>query len=276
MRDAQSLLDQIISFSGQEVVDEDVRDVLGFIPGEILDQTVDALVTSDSRALLNNIGIVIDQGLNIQQYVREFIGRIRDLLLMRLDLGDKVLGSDEEKAALKQRSAQFSEQDLIRYFDMLLKLESGSGGLHGTAAVPSGGPGFVKLAKVGHVRDIEEVLGELRQGTAGSSSSTAPAIAPIRTRPPETPLRTPSAPAPPPIKAPPIKLSAPKPSAPPAALPVAAKPSGGFREDFIRRVEDRAATTAVCVKKAERIERTGDLIEITLGECHVPRHCPRR
>ena len=39
MRDAQSLLDQIISFSGQEVVDEDVRDVLGFIPSEILDQT---------------------------------------------------------------------------------------------------------------------------------------------------------------------------------------------------------------------------------------------
>ena len=42
MRDAQSLLDQIISFSGQEVVDEDVRDVLGFIPSEILDRTADA------------------------------------------------------------------------------------------------------------------------------------------------------------------------------------------------------------------------------------------
>src|SRR3989442_9354481 len=43
MRDAQSLLDQIISFSGQQVVDEDVRDVLGFIPSELLDRTLDAL-----------------------------------------------------------------------------------------------------------------------------------------------------------------------------------------------------------------------------------------
>src|SRR4051812_1218959 len=51
MRDAQSLLDQIISFSGQEVVDEDVRDVLGFIPNEILDETIDALAAHDSRAL---------------------------------------------------------------------------------------------------------------------------------------------------------------------------------------------------------------------------------
>src|SRR2546428_12302775 len=57
MRDAQSLLDQIISFSGQQVVDEDVRDVLGFIPSEILERTLDALAARDSRALLENIAI---------------------------------------------------------------------------------------------------------------------------------------------------------------------------------------------------------------------------
>src|SRR5947207_5730928 len=59
MRDAQSLLDQIISFSGQQVVDEDVRDVLGFIPSEILDRTLDGLAERDSKALLENVGIVI-------------------------------------------------------------------------------------------------------------------------------------------------------------------------------------------------------------------------
>src|SRR5215831_7740978 len=107
MRDAQSLLDQIISFSGQEVVDEDVRDVLGFIPNEILDQTVEGLADHDSRSLLNVIEIVIDQGLNIQQYLREFIARLRDLLLMRLDLEAKVLGSAEEKATLKRQADRF-------------------------------------------------------------------------------------------------------------------------------------------------------------------------
>src|ERR1043166_155113 len=47
MRDAQSLLDQIISFSGQQVVDEDVRDVLGFIPSEILERTMQALAARE-------------------------------------------------------------------------------------------------------------------------------------------------------------------------------------------------------------------------------------
>src|SRR5688572_13641882 len=102
MRDAQSLLDQIISFSGQQVVDEDVRDVLGFIPSEILDRTLDALPDRDSKALLENIAIVIDQGLNVQQYVREFIGRVRDLLVMKLGIEDKVV-SAEEKRVLQDR-----------------------------------------------------------------------------------------------------------------------------------------------------------------------------
>src|SRR3989441_4744234 len=160
MRDAQSLLDQIISFSGQQVVDEDVRDVLGFIPSEILDRTLDALANRDSKALLENVGIVFDQGLSLQQYVRELIGRIADLLILKLGLEARVRGSAEEKSDLAGRAERFSEQDLIRFFDMLLRLENelrwtSQGRFHLEV-------GLIKLAKVGHVRDIEEVLREMK------------------------------------------------------------------------------------------------------------------
>ena len=236
MRDAQSLLDQIISFSGQQVVDDDVRDVLGFIPSEILDQTVEALIAHDSAALLNHIGIVVDQGLNIQQYVREFISRVRDLLLTRLDLGDKVLGSVEEKAALKQWASQFSEQDLIRYFDMLLRLE---GDLRHTAQPRFHMEvGFIKLAKVGLVRDIEEVLMELRGGTLPSTKAPTPMA----------------------IAAPPK----PRP-APAAQAPAAPKPApSGFKAVFTARVEEKSPTTFIYVQKAERIDQLPDRIEIVM------------
>src|SRR5437762_3612056 len=179
MRDAQSVLDQIISFSGQEIADEDVREVLGFIPSEILDRTLDALAERDSKALLENVGIVIDQGLNIQQYVREFIGRIRDLLILKLGLEDKIVGSIEEKRALGSRADKFSEQDLIRFFDSLLRLESE---LRWTSQ-----PrfhlevGFVKLAKIGHVRDIEDVLRDIQNPNSEIRipKSPAPSSSPL-------------------------------------------------------------------------------------------------
>ncbi len=235
MRDAQSLLDQIISFSGQKVVDEDVRDVLGFIPSEILDRTVDALAERNSKALIENAGIVVDQGLNLQQYVREFIGRIRDLLILKLGLEDKILGGAEEKRALASRAARFSEQDLIRFFDMLLRLENE---LRWTSQ-----PrfhlevGLVKLAKIGHMREIEEVLREMkRTGEPASRESETPALLKRqeykRENPPQQHTDVPGAIT--------------------------------FADIFIRRVEDKSATTAVYLQKAERITRTESRIEIVM------------
>jgi DNA polymerase III subunit gamma/tau len=233
MRDAQSLLDQIISFSGQQVVDEDVRDVLGFIPSEILDRTLDALADRDSKALLDNVEIVIDQGLNVQQYVREFIGRIRDLLVLKLGLEGNVVGSPEEKRALAVRAENFSEQDLIRFFDALLRLESE---LRWTSQ-----PrfhlevGFVKLARIGHVRDIEDVIREIQGGSVPAN--------------PKSEIRIPKSPAP---AAPPV---------PPASKPEEKQEEKSsqeftFADIFTRRVEDRSGAAAIYLQKADQIERT--------------------
>ena len=247
MRDAQSLLDQIISFSGQAVGDEDVRDVLGFIPSEILDRTLDALAARDSRALLENVGIVVDQGLNVQQYVREFIGRIRDLLMLKLGLDEKVLGSAEEKRGLADRAAAFSEQDLIRYFDMLLRIENDLRWTSQTRFHLE--VGFIKLAKIGHVRDIEEVLRDVKGSSpAGPPVARSPKPEPGRASAPPAPAR--SAPA-----------QSTKTPAPPSIPP---GDSTEFRDIFIRRVEEQSPTTAVYVQKAERVERSGDQVQLIL------------
>jgi DNA polymerase III gamma/tau subunit len=245
MRDAQSLLDQIISFSGQQVIDADVRDVLGFIPGEILDRTLEALDRRDSRALIENIGQVVDQGLNLQQYLREFLSRVRDMLLVKLGLPERILGSPEEKRALAARAERFSEQDLVRFFDMLLRLENE---LRWTSQ-----PrfhievGFVKLAKIGHVRDIEEVLRDVKQGgAAGAISPPAPPAAAPRTRPTRT--------EPPPQQPPQTKEET-------AKVP----DSFTFADILHRRVEDKSATTAVYLQKAERISRTENGIDIFMS-----------
>jgi DNA polymerase-3 subunit gamma/tau len=180
MRDAQSLMDQVISFGGQDVEAEDVRDILGFIPNEILNRTLDAIASGDSREIVNAVGIVVDQGLGPQQYVRELIGRMRDLLMVKLGLKEKVLGSDEDRDDLTRRGEDFSEQDLIRFFDLLLRLEND---LKWTSQ-----PrfhlevGLVKLVKARHMRDIEEVLIDLKGGAAAQPAVRTPA-SPLSTSP---------------------------------------------------------------------------------------------
>ena len=226
MRDAQSLLDQIISFGGQDVANDDVRDVLGFIPSDILDRTVDAIAENKSRELIDTVGIIVDQGLSLQQYAKELVSRMRDLLMMKLGLNEKVLGGDEEKTDLARRAQNFSEQDLIRYFDLLLRLETdlrwtSQPRLHLEI-------GLVKLAKAGHMRDIEDVIRDLKQGAAPSTNATAPRPAP------PAPPRTAPPPAPRPAPAPAAKSDIIKPAE--TSRPVERKPSDSLM-DSVRNEE---------------------------------------
>src|SRR5258707_9158529 len=97
----------------------------------------------------------------------------------------------EEKRALASRADKFSEQDLIRFFDSLLRIESE---LRWTSQ-----PrfhlevGFVKLAKIGHVRDIEEILRGVQSGAQSVTPSTNPKseirIPKSPSLPPSTPKR---------------------------------------------------------------------------------------
>jgi len=266
MRDAQSLLDQIISFGGQEIAHDDVRDVLGFIPKEILDRTVDAVANQDSKELLECAGIVVNQGLNLQQYVRECIACMRDLLMMKLGLSEKVLGGAEEKAALATRAEQFSEQDLIRYFDLLLRLESdmrwtSQPRFHVEV-------GLVKLAKAGHIRDIEDVIRDLRQGASGSGTGGAGASRPAAPRP--TPKPGPPQPR---SVAAPERPPAPREAAPTEvmggqrpSLQSAPAPSGSFADTFAHRVQEKSPITAVYLEKSKRLEQSGQSVRILMAD----------
>jgi DNA polymerase-3 subunit gamma/tau len=159
------------------------------------------------------------------------------------------LGSAEEKLGLAARADSFSEQDLIRFFDMLLRLENE---LRWTSQ-----PrfhlevGLVKLAKVGHVREIEEVLREMK-----GAGSPLPAN------------RGPQMPPPGGMPAPPKRqeFTEEKTPAPEEQMPAPLQAPGAmtFADIFLRRVEDKSATTAVYLQKAERITRSENRVDIVM------------
>jgi len=284
MRDAQSLLDQIIAFGGQEINDEDVRDVLGFIPSDLLNQSVEALIARDSKALLDVVEIVAEQGLNLQQFVREFLSRIRDMLLAKLDIGERILAGTDERRQITSQSEQFSEQDLIRFFDMLLRLESD---LRWTSE-----PRFhleigcIKLAKVGQLRDIEEVIRDLSPAGTGANSKATPepkrSALPSQPRPAspkaqkpvarEIPPRAKAAEIqtiPPPSKKASVSPVPPVPQTDPVEPVPAPSPTVPFAEAYRQNIEQKSETTALYFKEAKNIRQDQDLIQIEVPSASV-------
>lgn len=173
MRDAQSLLDQIIAFGGQEIEDEHVRDVLGFMPADLLNDAVNALAERDPARMLAVVERVAGQGLHFQQFVRELMAQIRDLLLAKIGLVEKISGSPDDRMRIETQAAHFSEQDLVRFFDVLMGVE---GDLRWTSE-----PRFhleiacIKLTEVSRLSDLEDVIRDMKSSRSPGPQPEKPA-----------------------------------------------------------------------------------------------------
>ncbi len=83
-RDALSLFDQVLSFSGSEVRDEDLTALLGLIDRELLLAASQGIAGSDGPALLNVVERLSDYGADYRNFTRELLLHFREILLLRL------------------------------------------------------------------------------------------------------------------------------------------------------------------------------------------------
>ncbi|HXU38142.1 MAG TPA: DNA polymerase III subunit gamma/tau [Blastocatellia bacterium] len=125
MRDAESALDQVISFSGSTVGDDDVSAALGLVDIETLNSTLQAIADQDSRELVRIVEQVVSRGYDLRNFCREMMVHIRALLVVKITGFDTELVQlpESEAEALNQLAAFFSEQDLLRFFSILTKTE---------------------------------------------------------------------------------------------------------------------------------------------------------
>ncbi|HET9533576.1 MAG TPA: DNA polymerase III subunit gamma/tau, partial [Blastocatellia bacterium] len=125
MRDAESALDQVISFAGNAITDEDVSAALGLVDLETLNRIVQAIADQDARQVLSIVEDVVSRGYDLRNLCRELMVHIRGLLVVKVagfdqDLLQMPAGEGENLARLAD---SFSEQDLLRFFSILTKTE---------------------------------------------------------------------------------------------------------------------------------------------------------
>lgn len=123
-RDAQSLLDQAITFCGGEVTLAKVIDVLGLTDRTLLLETLGALVHRDSQAAVDVIEKIFKAGYDPKVYAQDLLEELRHALLIRLSPEDParlVDLPDSEIAQLKELTSVLGDEDIHLLFDMTLK-----------------------------------------------------------------------------------------------------------------------------------------------------------
>ena len=143
-RDALSLFDQVLSFSGNEVKDEDVAGApRPHRPRAAPARVSAAVVDGDSLALLELVERLSDYGADYRNFARELLLHFREILLLKLAPdGERASWppSCPRSASACGRSAEaFSEEDLLRIFDVLTQAETDLRSGPGPAGHPGAG-----------------------------------------------------------------------------------------------------------------------------------------
>jgi DNA polymerase-3 subunit gamma/tau len=200
IRDSLSLLEQARAYGGDTITDAQVREILGVVPQETLEELTAAIEAQSAERVLSLVHKLLAEGQNLASFCREAIGHFRNLLIARVCGADSELiaAPPDERPRIAKSAANFSEEDLTRYFQILLDT-------HGNLRYQTDQHlhlemGLLRMINAARLAPLEELLAELgddsnrlARNTSSASASPSAKLSQAATQAPTTASSAPRA-----------------------------------------------------------------------------------
>lgn len=129
-RDAESLLDECMSFTNEKSVikTEDIKDLLGIVEVAEISKFVDFLVAKNTKEAILFLNSIIDNGVDLQEFTKTLVFYLRQELLLRIDpnflnLQNSGL-SNAELEKMKAQTATLTQKDLQNMLEFFIDAEN--------------------------------------------------------------------------------------------------------------------------------------------------------
>jgi DNA polymerase-3 subunit gamma/tau len=125
MRDAESILDQLLVYCDDVIRRKDVAALLGLVPRQVVAAASAAILVKDLSKIITMVGEIVDQGWNLSQFLSALIRHFRDLLVISVtgETGDLTEIPDEESQEMLKRSREFTGPRLLYILNELIEEE---------------------------------------------------------------------------------------------------------------------------------------------------------
>ena len=123
MRDALSLLDQCFSFNGEKVTYEDAIDILGIANKDLIQNMVINIRDKNLEKVLMSIDEIIQDGKDINQFIKDLINYFRDLMIVKTSSNPKEILEIDNLEPLKEVSNNMSLDYILKALNTLTNAE---------------------------------------------------------------------------------------------------------------------------------------------------------
>ena len=123
MRDALSIMDQAIACCGTKLSGELVRGLVGNVGSEVFEELMGTVARSSSEEALRLLDRVMIEGHNPAHFARQLVRFLRNAVVAKVAGEDSSLLqiSSDKRARVGRVAAQFSEEDLARFLQIMLR-----------------------------------------------------------------------------------------------------------------------------------------------------------
>jgi len=120
MRDAQSMLDQLVSFCGNNIGEQDVNDIFGVTSRETVARALAYILDRQLPSLLHLVHELSEAGRDMGQLLSEIMGAVRELLISKVAPQEASLAMPEEwREPLNQLIARTPADKIVRLMEVL-------------------------------------------------------------------------------------------------------------------------------------------------------------
>ena len=217
MRDALSSLDQLISFKGDKVTEEDALGVFGLVSRSALENLAGAILKGDVAAILSAIELFDSAGKNMRRLSGELLQHFRNLVVLQaLGPNAKSLeATPDQIKTLAEQAKLCPPERIFRVADQLAEMEDKLRYVLSVRTLIE--MTLIRASRIATVASIEELMRAVRalkgpvaaSATAVSVPASAPSPVPAAAPPASPPVR-PAAPTAAPVATPAPAEEAPK------------------------------------------------------------------
>ena len=170
MRDALSIMDQAIACCGTTLSSDVVRGLVGTVASDVLEDVMDAVARNSSEDVLRTVDRLLVEGQSAQHFARQMVRFLRNAMVAKVAGSDsQVLQiSQDERGRVARVAERFSEEDLTRFMQIMLRTHSELGYKQEQRFHLE--LGLLKLVHAQRLLPLEELL----SGEAGKGSAPAP------------------------------------------------------------------------------------------------------
>ena len=179
IRDALSILDQAIACCDGRLTAETIRQLAGAAPSTVLEEVMQAVARSSSEDVLRLVDRLISEGHSPTHFARQMVRFLRNTVVAKIAGGESSLLqiSADERARVARVAELFSEEDLARHLQIMLRT-------HGELGYRQEQRfhlelGLLKMSHAQRLLPIEELLSAaVVAGASGPKAAGRPMVVP--------------------------------------------------------------------------------------------------